>query len=53
MFKLEPFNPEAEAKTLKLSDQLFHEALKEIPQSMARFHVTNDRGEDFDIRRTG
>ncbi len=49
MFKLEAFNPEAEAKTLKLSDQLFHEALKEIPQSMARFHVTNDRGEDFDI----
>ena len=49
MFKLETFNPEAEAKTLRLSDQLFHEALKEIPQSMARFHVKNERGEDFDI----
>ena len=49
MFKLEPFNPEAEAKTLRLSDQLFHEALKEVPQSMERFHVKNDRGEDFDI----
>ena len=49
MFKLEAFNPEVEAKTLQLSDQLFHEALKEVPQSMARFHVKNDSGEDFDI----
>ena len=49
MFKLGAFNPEAEAKTLRLSDQLFHEALKEAPESMARFHVTNDKGEDFDI----
>ena len=31
MFKIEEFNPEAEAKTLKLSNKLFHEALKELP----------------------
>lgn len=49
MFKLEVFNPEAEVKTLRLSGQLFHEALKDAPQSMERFHVANDRGEDFDI----
>lgn len=49
MFKLEALNPVAEAKILRLSDQLFHEALKQIPQSMERFHVKNDRGEDFDI----
>lgn len=29
MFKLEAFNPEAEAKTLRLGDQLFHEAWNE------------------------
>ena len=49
MFKLEAFDPEAEAKTLKLSEKLFHEALQEELQSKLRFHVKNDRGEDFDI----
>lgn len=49
MFKLEEFNPEAEAKTLKLNDRLFHEALKEELESKTRFHVKNDKGEDFDI----
>lgn len=49
MFKIEELNPNIEAKTFKLSDRLFHEALKEEPESMARFHVTNDKGEDFDI----
>lgn len=49
MFKLEPLNPEMEAKTLPLSDRLFHDALREAPESAARFHVKNDRGEDFDI----
>ena len=49
MFKLEPLNNEIEAKTLPLSDRLFHVALREAPESAARFHVKNDRGEDFDI----
>ena len=49
MFKIEAYNPEIEATTLKLSEQLFHEALKEKPESKARFHVLNDKGEDFDI----
>lgn len=49
MFKLEPLNTEIEAKTLPLSDRLFHVALREAPESAARFHVKNDRGEDFDI----
>ena len=49
MFKIEKYDPETEAKTLKLSDQLFHEALKEELESKTRFHVANDKGEDFDI----
>ena len=49
MFKIEAFDTEADAKTLRLNDQLFHEALKEEPESKRRFHVTNDKGEDFDI----
>ena len=42
MFKLEEFNPNEEAITLKLSDKLFHEALAEEPESMMRFHVSNN-----------
>ena len=49
MFKIEGYNPEEEAKTLQLTDQLFHVALKEELASKTRFHVKNDRGEDFDI----
>jgi len=49
MFRIEAYDSETEAKTLKLSDQLFHEALKEKPESKARFHVMNEKGEDFDI----
>ena len=49
MFKIEKYDPEIEAKTLKLSDRLFHEALKEELESKIRFHVANDKGEDFDI----
>ncbi len=49
MFKIEAYNPETDAITLELSEQLFHEALKEKPESKARFHVLNSKGEDFDI----
>ena len=49
MFKIENYNPEEDAKTLHLSDQLFHEALQEALASKTRFHVQNDKGEDFDI----
>ena len=49
MFKIETLRADEEAKTLKLSEYLFHEALKDTPESKARFHVKNDRGEDFDI----
>ena len=49
MFKIEAYDSGIEAKTLKLSDQLFHEALKDGPESKSRFHVLNDKGEDFDI----
>ncbi|MBQ6780031.1 MAG: hypothetical protein IJP62_02245 [Treponema sp.] len=45
MFKIENFNPEEEAKTLNLSDRLFHEALSEEPESKTRFHVKNGRGD--------
>ena len=49
MFRIETLNPEIEAKTLILNDQLFHEALRQEPESKACFHVQNDRGDDFDI----
>lgn len=49
MFILEPLNSEIEAKTLSLNEHLFHDALKEMPESKARFHIKNDHGEDFDI----
>ena len=49
MFKIEALRAEEEAKTLNLSENLFHEALKFKPESKARFHVKNDRGGDFDI----
>ena len=49
MFKIEALNPDMEARTLRLSDLLFHEALREKPESKTRFHVENDKGEDFDI----
>ncbi|MCR5542629.1 MAG: hypothetical protein K6F55_00645 [Eubacterium sp.] len=49
MFKIETLRAEEEAKTLNLSEKLFHEALKYKPESKARFHVKNDKGEDFDI----
>ena len=49
MFKIEKFDPDAEAKTLRHSDNLFHEALKYDLESKLRFHVKNDKGGDFDI----
>ena len=49
MFKIEPFDPEVKTKILKLNENLFHEALKETPESMERFHVENSHGENFDI----
>ena len=49
MFKIETLRADVEAKTLKLSENLFHEALKIKPESKDRFHVKNDKGEDFDI----
>ena len=49
MFKIEALRAEEEAKTLNLSENLFHEALKFKPESKDRFHVKNDRGGDFDI----
>ena len=49
MFRIEALNSEIEAKELSLSDHLFHEALRLQPESKTRFHVKNDKGEDFDI----
>lgn len=49
MFKIEEFLQDEDAKTLTLSENLFHDALKDRPQSKARYHVKNDKGEDFDI----
>ena len=49
MFKIDSVRPGEEVRTLKLSAGLFHDALKDVPESMARYHVENDKGEDFDI----
>ena len=49
MFKIEPLNLEIDASTLQLNDMLFHEALREAPESMTRYHVENRNGQDFDI----
>ncbi len=49
MFRIEEYDHSINCKTLKLSPGLFHEALKEEPQSMSRFHVENGSGDDFDI----
>lgn len=49
MFKLDQFLPDVEGVTLTLTDDLFHNALSYEPVSMDRFHVKNDKGEDFDI----
>ena len=49
MFRIDALNSEIEAKELSLSDHLFHEALRLQPESKTRFHVKNDKGEDFDI----
>ena len=49
MFKIESVITDDEAKTLVLSDRLFHDALKDKPSSKTRYHVKNDKGDDFDI----
>ena len=49
MFKIETLRADDDVKTLNLSENLFHEALKYKPESKDRFHVKNDKGEDFDI----
>ncbi len=49
MYRIEEFDKNAGCETLVLSPDLFHEALKEIPKSLARFHVENKNGGDFDI----
>ncbi len=49
MFKIESIRNDEEGRTLDLSAGLFHEALGYRPESKERFHVRNDKGEDFDI----
>ena len=49
MFRIEEYDHTVDCKTLELSDELFHEALKEGVSSRSRFHVSNSGGDDFDI----
>jgi len=49
LFKIEEYDHNAQCKSLELTPGLFHEALREDPKSMERFHVTNPNGDDFDI----
>ena len=43
MFKIETLTTDEEARTLTLSEQLFHEALADSPESKARYHVKMTR----------
>ncbi len=49
MFKIENRIIDEEARTLTLTDRLFHEALGYNLKSKTRFHIKNSKGEDFDI----
>ncbi len=49
MFRIEEYDHSADCKTLEISPELFHEALKEGVISKSRFHVKNAGGDDFDI----
>ena len=49
MFKIETLRADEEAKTLRLTENLFHEALQNKPESKERFHVKNEKGEAFDL----
>ena len=49
MYRIEDYDRTAKCRTLELSPDLFHEALREAPKSMSRFHVKNLNGDDFDI----
>ncbi len=49
MFRIEEYDSTVNCRTLELSPNLFHEALKEAPKSRSRFHVKNRNGDDFDI----
>ncbi len=49
MFKIEAYDPKIPCKTFLLSQDLFHEALKEPLSCGSRFHVKNPAGEDLDI----
>ena len=49
MFKIEESHPEMIAINLDLSDNVFHNALLFRPDSKERFHIRNNKGEDFDI----
>ncbi len=49
MYRIEEYDKTADCRTLDLSPGLFHEAFKETPKSLSRFHVRNGKGDDFDI----
>lgn len=49
MFRIEEYGKNQNCKTLQLTDDLFHEALRNMPGSRSRFHVHNPDGDDFDI----
>ena len=49
MFRIEEYDHSADCMTLEISDELFHDVLKEGVKSKSRFHVKNPAGDDFDI----
>lgn len=49
MFRIEEYDNTVQCKTLELSQELFHEALREVPESRSRYHVNNPEGDDLDI----
>ncbi len=49
MFRIEEYDHNSECRSLDLTPTLFHDALREDPKSLERFHVKNPTGDDFDI----
>ena len=49
MFRIEDYDKNHKCTSFDLTPSLFHDALKQDPKSMERFHVKNPAGDDFDI----
>lgn len=49
MLKIESYDDNHNYRTLDISPQIFHDALRYVLRGETRFHVRNDGGQDFDL----